>query len=125
MVVVLPAPLGPRKPTICPWGISKLTRSTAVRPPKRLVRSRASIMASGHRLQGGPSLYGRVGRVESPLSVHDELVAVAARGQAQARRPFAVDAAHHGRALAGQDVEGQQDAARLRGLELELHRLLG
>src|SRR3546814_13199779 len=35
--VVFPAPLGPIKPSICPASISRSTRSTAVRPPKRTV----------------------------------------------------------------------------------------
>jgi len=33
MVVVLPAPFGPIKPTICPSGTEKLTSSTATTPP--------------------------------------------------------------------------------------------
>src|SRR5512132_2567307 len=36
-VVVLPAPLGPRKPTTVPWSTSKLRSSTATMSPKRLV----------------------------------------------------------------------------------------
>src|SRR4029453_13794065 len=36
-VVVLPAPLGPRKPTTVPWSTSKLRSSTATTSPKRLV----------------------------------------------------------------------------------------
>src|SRR5919198_996014 len=43
IVVVLPAPLGPRKPRISPRSTRKETSSIAVRPPKRLVRARASI----------------------------------------------------------------------------------
>src|SRR4029453_3651937 len=35
-VVVLPAPLGPRKPTTVPWSTSKLRSSTATTSPKRL-----------------------------------------------------------------------------------------
>src|SRR3954447_10109978 len=37
-VVVLPAPLRPRKPTICPLSTSKVTSSTARTGPKYLVR---------------------------------------------------------------------------------------
>src|SRR5262249_16135559 len=44
-VVVLPAPLGPRKPTICPEGISKERASTAVCPPKRLVNWSTTIIS--------------------------------------------------------------------------------
>ena len=38
MVVVFPAPFGPRKPTISPGSTLKEMASTAVRPTKRLVR---------------------------------------------------------------------------------------
>src|SRR5687767_4975039 len=44
-VVVLPAPLGPRKPVIRPGSTLKERVSTAVKPPNRLVRSRTSIRA--------------------------------------------------------------------------------
>src|SRR5580693_8086664 len=37
MVVVLPAPLGPRKPTICPFSTSKEILSTAILRAYRLV----------------------------------------------------------------------------------------
>ena len=43
MVVDLPQPLEPRKPKISPRRMRKLTWSTAVKSPKRIVRSRASI----------------------------------------------------------------------------------
>src|SRR5512135_3652342 len=43
--VVLPAPLGPSRPNNSPRRTSKLTRSTAVNSPKRLVSSRAWIAA--------------------------------------------------------------------------------
>jgi len=46
MVVVLPQPLEPRKPKISPRRMRKLTRSTAVKSPKRMVKSRASMAAS-------------------------------------------------------------------------------
>ncbi len=46
MVVVLPQPLEPRKPKISPRRMRKLTRSTAVKSPKRMVRSRASMAIS-------------------------------------------------------------------------------
>ena len=45
--VVLPAPLGPSRPNNSPRLTSKLTWSTAVKVPKRLVRSRACIAADG------------------------------------------------------------------------------
>ena len=37
-VVVLPAPLGPRRPKTVPRGTSKLTSSTATKSPKVLTR---------------------------------------------------------------------------------------
>ncbi|MCY1311715.1 hypothetical protein D9M70_620530 [compost metagenome] len=46
MVVVLPQPLEPRKPKISPRPMAKLTLFTAVKSPKRRVRSCAS-MATG------------------------------------------------------------------------------
>ncbi len=42
IVVVLPAPLGPRKPKISPSGTWKLTWSTAVKSPNRRVSSLTS-----------------------------------------------------------------------------------
>src|SRR5438093_7843720 len=45
MVVVLPAPLGPRKPTTSPGATEKLTSRTTSRPPKRRVRAVAEITA--------------------------------------------------------------------------------
>src|SRR5262245_35500704 len=44
MVVVLPAPLGPRKPTTSPLSTSKLTRSMARTGPKYFVSCLTSIM---------------------------------------------------------------------------------
>src|SRR5580704_12169968 len=43
--VVLPAPLGPIRPTISPWRTSSEAWSTANRPPNDLERSRTSSMA--------------------------------------------------------------------------------
>src|SRR5439155_11351354 len=43
MVVVLPAPFGPTKPTTSPGPTEKLTASTTVRPPKRRDSSLAAI----------------------------------------------------------------------------------
>src|ERR671917_1453229 len=51
--VVLPAPFGPIRLTIERSGMSKSTESTATRPPKILVMSRASRM-----LAGTPSISG-------------------------------------------------------------------
>src|SRR5258708_17795244 len=47
MVVVLPAPFGPRKPWISPGSTERLTPSTAVKEPYVLTRASTAIMASG------------------------------------------------------------------------------
>src|ERR1700757_2317652 len=101
IVVVLPAPLGPRKPKMTPSGTANEMRSTAVKPSKRLTRSRASMIAANigslsaaapvfefHRHKAGD----RNGEIEWPdhrlqigeaarkrIERHD--VAVAGRGQ--------------------------------------------
>src|SRR6266542_2028231 len=46
MVVVLPAPFGPRRPKISPPRIARLTPPTASRSPNALWRSRASTTVS-------------------------------------------------------------------------------
>src|SRR6516164_1597432 len=46
-VVVLPAPLGPISPVICPVAASRLSLCTAVSPPKRTVRSRTASSVAG------------------------------------------------------------------------------
>ncbi len=48
IVVVLPAPLGPRKPKTSPVPTSKLTPRTASNSPKDLRRSVTEIAAGGH-----------------------------------------------------------------------------
>ncbi|OIQ65438.1 hypothetical protein GALL_530040 [mine drainage metagenome] len=53
MVVVLPQPFEPTKPKISPRSIVKLTRSTAVKSPKRQVRSRAVIIGSLSKIRRG------------------------------------------------------------------------
>src|SRR5215469_10429164 len=45
IVVVLPAPLGPRKPKMTPSGTANETWSSAVKPLKRLTSSRAAMVA--------------------------------------------------------------------------------
>ena len=47
IVLVLPAPLGPRKPKLSPAATSKSMPSTAVNTPKRLVRPRAWMSGGG------------------------------------------------------------------------------
>ena len=55
MVLVLPAPLGPRKPKLSPRSIVKLTPLTASKSPKRFTSSRASRMGLDVTLLIGPS----------------------------------------------------------------------
>src|SRR5258708_39871658 len=47
MVVVLPAPFGPRKPWISPGSTERLTPSTAVKEPYVLTRAPTPVVASG------------------------------------------------------------------------------
>src|SRR5215471_9462869 len=47
MVVVLPAPLGPRNPWISPGATERLTPSTAVKAPYFLTSDSTAIMGSG------------------------------------------------------------------------------
>src|SRR5260221_11189807 len=47
MVVVLPAPFGPRNPWISPGSTERLTPFTAVEEPDVLTRAPAAVMASG------------------------------------------------------------------------------
>src|SRR5271170_8118551 len=70
--VVLPAPLGPSRPNNSPRRTSKLTWSTAVKSPKRLVISRAciaadcdSIVERKRDLGGHPGLH-LSGRLQNP-----------------------------------------------------------
>src|SRR6266849_5454212 len=49
IVVVLPAPFGPRKPWISPGATSRLTPSTAVKPPYFLTRFSTRIIALPRR----------------------------------------------------------------------------
>ncbi len=59
MVVVLPAPLGPRKPSTSPGRASKLTPSSATAPAYRLARSTARITLSSYRRSGWVASGGR------------------------------------------------------------------
>ena len=61
IVVVLPAPFGPRKPVTCPGRTVKLRSSTAVTAPNRLVSRCSSIMAAGPG-RAGLTVPGRPGR---------------------------------------------------------------
>src|SRR4051812_3659179 len=52
IVVLLPAPFGPRKPTISPRATSNETSSMAVKAPNRLVSRSAEIMARSASIGG-------------------------------------------------------------------------
>src|SRR5688500_12282427 len=73
-VVVLPAPLGPSRPSTVPAGTSRFTPSTATMSPNRLPRSstkmaaslisRWSRLSSADVLLGGPLLVGLAGGLQ-------------------------------------------------------------
>ena len=62
-VVVFPAPLGPSRPRTEPWPTVKLTPSTAVKSPKRLTRSMASMAMSASWVGRWAFSAGAVGEV--------------------------------------------------------------
>src|SRR5689334_4222122 len=67
MVVVLPAPFGPRKPWISPGATERLTPSTAVKDPYLLTRVSTAIMASGRlRPAMGLAVALGQGKLEGP-----------------------------------------------------------
>ena len=61
IVLVLPAPLGPRKPKASPGATSKSMASTAVKSPKRLVSPRAWMSAVGESVDT-PAMVPRMPR---------------------------------------------------------------
>src|SRR3954471_23627789 len=61
IVVLLPAPFGPRKPKISPGCTEKLRWSTAVKPSNCLTRSRTSIAALGDAASIGERIVAAVG----------------------------------------------------------------
>src|SRR5439155_18207764 len=58
MVVVFPAPLGPRKPRICPSAAVNETSRIAARSPYRLLRFATSIIGSISTVTGGGNSTG-------------------------------------------------------------------
>src|SRR5205814_111554 len=78
MVVVLPAPFGPRKPTISPASTRNEMPRTASTAPKVLVRSRTSIIAWPMRLPGisnrGEQLRGELVQVRETAGGAGEVV---------------------------------------------------
>src|SRR5574338_1645002 len=81
IVVDFPEPLGPRKPKISPRAMSKLTRSTATKFPKRRVRSRT--------LTAGPSASLAIAVLAFLPEHRDEHVLQARRHGARSNRPQA------------------------------------
>src|SRR6185369_6774463 len=101
IVVVLPAPFGPRKPWISPGATSRLTPSTAVKPPYFLTRLSTRIIALPRRPRpaaaaaavpagkgdvhrphvgrGAPHQHG--GRARRHLQIEDAQARVADHGQ--------------------------------------------
>lgn len=66
MVVVLPAPLGPRNPKTIPAGTSRETPSTARSPPKARVRPSVRIACHSWRWQRGRRSH--IGRAVVPVN---------------------------------------------------------
>src|SRR4051794_36499434 len=103
MVVVLPAPLGPRKPKTSPAATSKLTPRTASRSPNALRSSRTSTAfirsLYGERGVGGDGIALRVERREL--------------GEGERGDPDAHDARDAAGDDGGAHARGGGDAARL------------
>src|SRR5208282_1025952 len=72
--VVLPAPLGPSSPNTSPRRTSKLTLSTAVKAPKRLVRSVVCIAGDSRSIASRKADFRRHSRFEFALGLqHPDL----------------------------------------------------
>ena len=70
IVVVLPAPFGPRNAKISPWPTSNEIWSTAVNSPKRFTRSSTRIMGSSGGRKERPSVhYVRIDGIFECLAV--------------------------------------------------------
>src|SRR5262249_33032180 len=72
MVVVFPAPFGPRKPTICPFCTSKETSSTAMLRAYRFDRLSTLIIVRLFSFRGADSLSGLIRRKQA----HDVITRV-------------------------------------------------
>src|SRR5215210_4069831 len=68
IVVVLPAPLGPRKPVMVPGSQRNVTSETTVRPPSRLVSAWVSIMDADSR-PASPATTARGLSLQRPAAV--------------------------------------------------------
>src|SRR4029077_5700669 len=83
MVVVLPAPFGPRKPRISPRSTVKLMSSTAVTGPYRLVRCCTSITGVPPPAPGSQGL-------EQTKSIRKPIDYTFTSGESDARSGFSV-----------------------------------
>ena len=72
MVVVLPQPFEPTKPKISPRSMVKLTWSTAVKSPKRRVRSRATMTGASPASRARRNVQAADGRAQLSGSKRDE-----------------------------------------------------
>src|SRR5262249_41959851 len=104
IVVVLPAPFGPRKPVTLPGSTPNVKSSTATLSPDRFVSPRTSIMETGPLLKPRPSQScpaadgGRVARgddyaillQDEPLAVKRAHAAARTDRRQPARPPFAL-----------------------------------
>ena len=83
IVVVLPQPFEPTKPKISPRSMVKLTWSTAVKSPKRQVRSRAAMTGSPSKARRGryaqPLVAARACSGSSAMNASSSVAAPAAR----------------------------------------------
>src|SRR5260370_16098234 len=123
-IVVLPAPLGPRSPKTSPRRTSKLTLSTAVNAPKRLVRSlvciageSGSIVARKSDFRGHPGFEFALGLQHLDLDVEGADVLSSATYVALRRELTFLSDCHHLTAENLRCGRGQLDLCRLADIE--------
>src|ERR1700730_367733 len=132
--VVLPAPLGPSRPNSSPRRTSKLTWSTAVKAPKRLVSSRACIAADCDSIVArkcdldGHSRFHLSGRLQNPhLDVKGADVLAPAANVGLGRELALLSDRHHlprkkqRRMRRECDLRGTADADRAKVSLLDIH----
>ena len=114
MVVVLPAPFGPRNPRISPGSTRKLMSSTAVNDPYRLVTCWTSTTLFSPGTEWGPARGprrpDRLARQRGPASVLDCI----RRGAWRKRRPPSCNC-QHGLLVTGGSVSSHTRLVRGRG----------
>src|SRR5258708_28515472 len=119
-IVVLPAPLGPSSPKTSPRRTSKLTLSTAVKAPKRLVRSlvciageSGSIVARKSDFRGHPGFEFALGLQHLDLDVKGANVLAPTPHVALSRELAFLADRHH---LTGENLRRRRGQFDLRGL---------